>query len=256
MSNNEQQNAQARAAFEQIRKGVRLAPPPVFEDAPAWLHEIEEMREFFNSTASVWDSLFGAEQQDPLYEAVAAQIDLTDAEVRLLLLGCGTGLELPSIFARVPDAQVTGIDVAPNMLAELRRKFSEQSAQLELIEGSYLDIPLGEQRFDYVVATLTMHHIPPVSKVGLYRRICAALKPHGRYIEGDQSTDQAREKEILHWYDAYIAQLPGGAQAAWNYDVTLSPETQQMLLRKAGFNEVRLTWQSADREIVVFVAEH
>ena len=108
--------------------------------------------------------------------------------------------------------------------------------------------PLGERRFDYVVATLTVHQAAPESKMALYRRIDRGLKPSGRYIEGDQSTDPEHEQEILFWYDAYIAKLPGGSQTAWNYDVTLSPETQKRLLREAGFNQIQLTWQSADRD--------
>lgn len=255
MQSEEPKKTLARQEFEKIRNCVRTAPKPELEGAPDWLNGIEEMRDFFNSTARVWDRVFGTEQKDPLYGAVAEQIDATNAEIHILILGCGTGLELMDIFARVPHAQVTGIDLAPNMLAELRRKFSRQAAQIELIEGSYLDIALGQQRYDYVVATLTVHHVPPVSKVELYRRIRNALKPNGRYIEGDQSTDQEGEKEILHWYDVYISKLPGGAKAAWNYDVTLCPATQKLLLRETGFSEVRLTWQSSDQDIVVFVAE-
>lgn len=165
MDSQEQQKAVARAEFEKIRIGVRLAPPPSIDGAPAWLHSVEEMREFFNATANVWDRVFGIEQKDPLYEAVAAQIAATDSAVQILLLGCGTGLELAEIFAKAPHAHVTGIDLAPNM------------------------------------------------------------------------------------------KLPGGAQAAWNYDVTLSPETQRQLLHVAGFSTVHLPWQSPDQDLVVFVAE-
>lgn len=250
-----QNEAATRQEFEKLRNRVRTAPKPEIEGAPDWLNSIEDMREFFNSTAPLWDRVFGSEQIAPLYQSVAKQIAATNEIVHILVLGCGTGLELPGIFAKVPNAQVTGIDLAPNMLVELSRKFANHSAQLTLIEGSYLHVPLGEQRFDYVVATLTVHHVPPENKVALYRRIQGALKPTGRYIEGDQSTDLVHEQEILFWYDAYIAKLPGGSQTAWNYDVTLSPETQKRLLREAGFNKIRLTWQNSELDLVVFTAE-
>lgn len=244
----------ANQKFEQIRRRVRTAPQPAPAGAPAWLHEVEDLRDFFDATASIWDGIFGSDQPDPLYTAVAEQIGATETPVSILLLGCGTGLELPAILARVPNACITGIDVAPNMLAELKRKYSQQAAQIQLLEGSYLDLPLGQQRFDYVVAVLTVHHIPVVARLKLYQQICAALKPAGRYIEGDQSTDQEDEREILYWYNAYIAKLPGGSRAAWNYDVTLSPETQQQLLYTAGFGKVQLTWRNSAQDLVVLVA--
>ncbi len=245
----------ARRALEEIRQQVRTAPKPEIEDAPEWLSSIEEMRGFFDSTAPVWDRVFGPEEGDTLYREVAAQIEPTADAAAVLVLGCGTGLELPDLLARAPNVRITGIDVAPGMLTELRRKFDERSAQIELIEGSYLDVPLGWQRFDYAVATLTAHHLPPSSKLSFYQRVHAALVPGGRYIEGDQSTDAAGEAETLRWYNAYIANLPGGEQAHWNYDVTLSPQTQRRLLREAGFRDVQLVWQQPNggNGLAVFV---
>lgn len=246
-----------RAKLEQIRHSLSKAPKPNIPDAPEWLHTIEEMREFFSATAPVWDQVFGGEKEDALYRAVADQIAPTAAPIKILVLGCGTGLELLAIFGKAPNTQIIGIDVAPGMLAELRKKFAGQRAQIELREQSYVGIVLGREQFDYVVATLTTHHLAPDPKLDLYRQIRTALKPNGRYIEGDQSTSQAGEAEALRWYHAYIAKLPGGEQAEWNYDVTLSPETQERLLREAGFPQVHMTWEERDAAghgLAVFVA--
>jgi len=175
MEDNDHRKAAAREELERRRSRVRTSPKPEAGDLPGWLKEgVEEMRGFFNSTADVWDSVFGTEKERPLYEAVAQQIAPSSETMRILVLGCGTGLELEAIFEKMPDAQVMGIDLAPNMLAQVRRKFNAQAAQIELIEASYVGLPLGEGEFVYVVAT-----------------------------------------------------LPGGNKAEWNYDVTLSPETEQ-----------------------------
>ncbi|MEM7129450.1 MAG: methyltransferase domain-containing protein [Chloroflexota bacterium] len=247
----------ARQELERIRRGVRTAPRPEIDDAPEWLNDIEEMRGFFSSAAPVWDKVFGADKKDPLYEAVAEQIAQTESAVRVLVLGCGTGLELPAILAKVPNAHVTGVDSAPGMLAELRKKFPEKMTQIELIEESYVDLPLGDQQFDYVIATLTVHHLAPKAKLALYQNIRAALQTTGKYIEGDQSTSPQSEQENLRWYQAYISTLPGGDKAEWNYDVTLSPETEERLLREAGFAQVDLTWEQRDESghgLAVFLA--
>lgn len=61
--------------------------------------------------------------------------------VSVLDLGCGTGLELEAYFQLNPTAKVTGVDLAPGMLAALKRKFS--SRDISLILGSYFDVPFG-----------------------------------------------------------------------------------------------------------------
>ncbi len=250
-------NEDAKQELERIRSGVRKVPAELMAGAPEWLQTTEEMRDFFSSTAQVWDKVFGTDAERPLYRAVAEEVQETKERIRILVLGCGTGLELEDIFAKAPNARITGIDLAPGMLAELRRKFSKQVSQIELIEKSYVDLPLGDDEFDYVIATLTVHHVAPDKRRDLYRNILAALKSTGRYIEGDQSTSPKSEKGVLRWYEEYISKLPGGSKAEWNYDITLSSETEERLLREAGFPQVALTWEKRDDSghgVAVFVA--
>ena len=74
---------------------LRIAPGPVGDDVPEWTNDgIEELPGFFNSTADIWDQKFGAEPDDPFYQAVALQIPLTDEPIDILDLGCGTGIQL------------------------------------------------------------------------------------------------------------------------------------------------------------------
>ena len=49
-----QNEATARQEFEELRKRVRTAPKPEIEGAPDWLNSIEDIREFFDSTAPLW----------------------------------------------------------------------------------------------------------------------------------------------------------------------------------------------------------
>ena len=110
--------------------------------------------------------------------------ELIPAQAETLLdLGCGTGLELDEIFRLHPDIRVTGIDLAPGMLARLREKHPER--KLTLTVGDYLTVPLAPCAFDVAVAFETLHHFPPETKLGLFRRIFAALRPGGMLLEGD-----------------------------------------------------------------------
>ena len=218
------------------RHNYESPPGPSGDDVPEWTTDgIEELPEFFNSTADIWDQKFGAEPDDPFYHAVAAQIPQTDEPIDILDLGCGTGIQLEFVFARAPNAKVTAIDRAPNMLEQLRAKFASKTEQLRLQQGSLLELSFGHGAYDYAISTLTMHHFLPERKAPIYKKVREALRPTGIYVEGDQATTVEGEKSILYWYNRWIAKLPGGDRAEWNYDITLSPETQSRILQEAGF---------------------
>ena len=229
---------------------LRIAPRPEGDDVPTWMHDgVEELYGCFNETADIWDLKF---QEPELYGAVADPIPRTQAAIRILDLGCGTGQQLEPVFEKVPNARVTGIDLAEKMLEQLRRKFSSKASQLTLKQGSYLHLPLGSEEYDYAIATLTMHHLPPKNKQRVYEKIGRALRPGGTYIEGD-TTDktQAEEEEGLYWYNRWIAKLPKGDEAEWNYDINLCPDTNMRLLNNAGFSEIKHTWSKGTLAVLV-----
>ena len=123
---------------------------------------------------------------------------------------------------------------------------------------SCLTVPFGHGRFDYVVSTLTVNHFPPEEKVPLYRKIREALKPRGRYIELDQSSSEKEEQQTLQFYEEYISKLSGGAQGAWNYDITMSVTSQRKLFSDAGFSRVQLCCEKREADgsgMALFMAE-
>jgi tRNA (cmo5U34)-methyltransferase len=149
---------------------------------------------------------------------------------------------------------VKGIDLSGGMLAKLREKYGARCAQIELVEGSYVGRSFGEGIYDYVVATLTAHHLSLGAKARFYAAVRAALRPGGRYVEGDQVSSPREEENTLRWYRDYIEPLPGGDRAEWNYDVTLSAGTTERMLCAAGFAAVELVWKNRSGRMAVFVA--
>ena len=102
--------------------------------------------------------------------------------MRLLDLGCGTGLELDELFRLCPDAVVTGIDLSNGMLDALTEKHAGRA--LTLIQGDYFAVPFPGP-FDAAVSVETMHHFEADKKLELYQKIAAALTPGGVYVETD-----------------------------------------------------------------------
>ena len=95
------------------------------------------------------------------YAYTAAQLPAAPA-AKVLDLGCGTGLELEEYFALNPDAEVTGVDLCRPMLDALEAKLSGR--KLNLVCGSYFDVPLQPDFFDAAVSVESLHHFTAEKK--------------------------------------------------------------------------------------------
>ena len=172
--------------------------------------------------------------------------ELIPAQTETLLdLGCGTGLELDEIFRLHPDIRVTGIDLAPGMLARLREKHPER--KLTLTVGDYLTVPLAPCAFDVAVAFETLHHFPPETKLGLFRRIFAALRPGGMLLEGDYIAESDEMETYLFQELARRRarqHVPEGTFVHFDTPLTLAHELS--LLSQAGFTAEVLGYRGED----------
>lgn len=230
--------------FERLRMSGRVA-----RDPGGVGFDVESLPDFFNSVAHLWDAKFAADCAH-LHRETARRIAPTEEPIRILDVGCGTGLELEAIFERAPNARVTAMDQAPRMLAEVKRKYAERMSQIELLEASCVDWPARLVGFDYVVSILCVHHFPPQTKVGIYRSFRRALKEGGVYVEGDQMTRGTAGSEDHELFERWIARLPGGRQGEWNFDVTLNAETNRRLLFDAGFGDIAGPWFVEDGAVM------
>ena len=172
--------------------------------------------------------------------------ELIPAQAETLLdLGCGTGLELDEIFRLHPDIRVTGIDLAPGMLARLREKHPER--KLTLTVGDYLTVPLAPCAFDVAVAFETLHHFPPETKLGLFRRIFAALRPGGMLLEGDYIAESDEMETYLFQELARRRarqHVPEGTFVHFDTPLTLAHELS--LLSQAVFTAEVLGYRGED----------
>ena len=64
----------------------------------------------------------------------------------LLDIGCGTGLELESLYRRFPSLRVTGVDLSRDMLSRLAGKYKDKAPKL--IVADYFQYPFEESRYD------------------------------------------------------------------------------------------------------------
>lgn len=168
------------------------------------LSKIEEMGEFFNNRAESYEQHMerSVEKFDQYYSGLANPIEETDEALKILDLGCGTGLELKGILDRCPSAQITGIDLSKEMLGLLRENYVAYEDQIELIIDSYCTYPYEDNTYDYVISSMTMHHFLEQDKEKIYKKIYQALTYGGSYIEGDYiAMSEDEEKTLIERYN-------------------------------------------------------
>lgn len=209
----------------------------------------EEMEKFFACRSHGYDRHMqeNVSSFEDFYRIIAQPIPQTKEPVKILDLGCGTGLELEAILKRAPRALITGIDLSGEMLEKLREKYIDFSSQINLIQGNYLEEDLGQGVFAYAVSVMTLHHLLPGLKQDLYTKIYSALRPGGKYIEGDYYVSPEKEQEFLEKYRA----LDEEGRGRYHIDIPFSIETQRKLLLKAGFSLVELLWEKEEGGIMV-----
>lgn len=218
-------------------------------------YDIEEMSEFFNVRSGEYDehmrnTVAGFENY---YSLLGSQIKKTDNAIKLLDLGCGTGLELEGILLNAPNAQITGIDMSQSMMDMLREKYKEHLKQIELIQDSYVKRPFEAEKYDYILSSMTMHHFLYEVKLGIYSKINKALKRGGIYIEGDYVVPKEEEQECLKEYHRLTDNLKEEEKQLYHIDIPFSLETQMKLMKEAGFASVKTVW--SEGYSCIFVAE-
>jgi ubiquinone/menaquinone biosynthesis C-methylase UbiE len=116
------------------------------------------IRRQFDALAARWDAM----RLEDTFASYEAALDRIPGPVgRALDVGTGTGAGARMIHARFPDAQVVGVDLAPQMLAEARRLVPEAS----FVEGDASDLPFDDVSFDLVAHQNMIPFLDEVARV-------------------------------------------------------------------------------------------
>ena len=200
---------------------------------------LEKMGEFFDARLSDYEEhqmtcIAGAKE---FYPYTATLLPFGGKEI--LDLGCGTGLELEHLFAIDPQARVTGIDLAPGMLATLEQKFCNRAVRT--VCASYFDADLGRDCYDAAVSVESFHHFTQEEKIFLYQKIHAALKSDGYLILTDYFA-ASDEEEQSHRQALERLKREQGIEdcALYHYDTPLTVAHEIETLQAGGFFKVEL----------------
>jgi ubiquinone/menaquinone biosynthesis C-methylase UbiE len=119
---------------------------------------------------------------------------------RVLDIGCGTG-SLAIACAR-RGAQVTGIDISPQMLDIARRKVEQagltDSITLLQMSAIELDERFESESFDTIMSSLTFSELSDDEQRFVLRQCQRLLKNGGRLVVADETVPPSWPKRLLH----------------------------------------------------------
>jgi len=170
----------------------------------------------------------------PGYDELQARVALAaGAGARTILdLGIGTGETSARLLALNPDAEITGLDESPAMLAAAAERLGERlvAAHVGMLQE---DLPPG--RFDLVVSALAVHHLDAQEKAHLFARVRERVAHDGRFVLGDVVVAESADEAAV--------------ELTVGYDKPSTVDEQLRWLSDAGF-QAHVSWAAGDLAVI------
>src|SRR5262245_46493703 len=121
------------------------------------------------------------------------QLACLDTGDAVLDIGCGTGTLAIAAKKRVGSAgAVVGIDASPAMVMKAIRKSGRAEVDVAFTNAVVETLPFADARFDAVLSTMMLHHLPRPLRGQCFTEIRRVLKPRGRLLIIDFGRPQDR----------------------------------------------------------------
>ncbi len=142
--------------------------------------QIDQLKQRMKSTWMTGDFGQIARLNEKAGEEFVARLALKPA-MRVLDVACGTGNQ--SIPAARAGAEVTGLDIASNLLEQARARAKAENLKIKFIEGDAEALPFQNGEFDAVITMFGAMFAPrPELVAAEFKRVC---KPGGLIAMGN-----------------------------------------------------------------------
>lgn len=124
---------------------------------PSHLHDHLHDPNAFQGKATHYNRLTGLVPW--LYRRIARDIAATAGpNASILDVGTGPGRLLVELARIRPDLNLTGLDPATDMVETAKRQLAEFGDRATAVVGDAADLPFGDDSFDVVISSLSLHH--------------------------------------------------------------------------------------------------
>jgi ubiquinone/menaquinone biosynthesis C-methylase UbiE len=127
-----------------------------------------------------------------LRKLVVRELAKYGPEGPLVDIGCGPGYFTADVLRAFPELEVTGIDIADEMLERAASNLRSQGldSRVSFRKGDIQQLPFEDNSVDYIVSTLSLHHwLDPVKAISEVHRV---LKPGRGFLLFDLRRDSPR----------------------------------------------------------------
>jgi ubiquinone/menaquinone biosynthesis C-methylase UbiE len=116
----------------------------------------------------------------------------------VLDVGCGTGtLAIAARRLVGAEGEVHGVDASPEMIARARGKAARAKANVTFDTAFAQALPYPDARFDVVLSTVMLHHLPTKTRQQGVREMRRVLEPGGRLLAVDFVRSSGRKRGLL-----------------------------------------------------------
>jgi tRNA (cmo5U34)-methyltransferase len=198
---------------------------------------MKRINEYFDDEAAVHDELAQKWGLGEFYDKVDQELNQCISKDRILVLGCGSGLEVERI--KYP-AEVVGIDISEKMLGVLNQKTLYPGLHLTTVCASFLDIDLEEEQYDIVISCYVMHHFNIKQKHDIYEKIYRCLKKDGVFMNGDLMVPDMDKEEYYRKNAEEIYEKENLPYGSLHLDTPFCWIHEKEVLAASGFIEISL----------------
>lgn len=171
--------------------------------------------------------------------------------IKVMDLGCGTGTITKSLKEKFPNARVTCLDLAENMIEMAKIKL-DQYEDINYVTGDFYHFDFPE-KYDVIISSLALHHlITNDDKKEFYTKIYKALNPGGVFLNADVvlgSNEYLQELYLEKWKEfmnqnVSIKEIEEKWIPAAEEEDHPAPLIDQLdWLRDIGFKDVDVIWK-------------
>lgn len=122
--------------------------------------QVESMRSYYAFQAKIYDAtrwtfLYG---RNTVLERIPFP---ADASIKILEVGCGTGVNLRKLGQIFPNAELYGLDVSGDMLTQAEKNLADYEDRLTLLEEPYEKGTKYNGQFDVILFSYALTMINP-----------------------------------------------------------------------------------------------
>jgi tRNA (cmo5U34)-methyltransferase len=215
---------------------------------------LEKIKQHFEEEAQEFDATIRRliPNYEQMVDALVSALPFSRLQaIHVIDLGCGTGTIARRIKDAYPQAQITCVDIAENMLQIAQAKLGDREDvryQLANFENYEFD-----SVYDVAVSSLALHHlVSEHDKIEFYKKIYDSLNPGGVFYSADivlGSSSHLQMHYMEKWKEYMRIQVPiEEIEQKWipqHYaeDHPVKLMNQLDWLRDMGFTDIEVVWK-------------